>query len=33
MSMKVHAMLEYIKVNDLFDLDVADVEYMSGYEV
>jgi len=33
MSMKIHAMLEYIKANDLFDLDVADIEYMSGYEV
>ena len=33
MSRKIHAMIEYIKANDLFDLDLADIEYMSGYEV
>ena len=33
MSLKVNALVSYIKTNDLFDLDVMDLDDMGPYEV
>ena len=33
MSLKVNALVSYIKTNDLFDLDVMDLDGMGPYEV
>ena len=33
MSFKVNGMVSYIRFNDLFDLDVMDLDEMNGFEV
>jgi hypothetical protein len=33
MSFKVNAMVSYIRLNDIFDLDVMDLDDMSPYDV
>lgn len=33
MSLRVNAIVSYIKLNDMFDLDVMDLDEMNGFDV